>query len=140
MVPVYYAMMRDASAGLHWLSFAGFLLCLGATLIEFIADEQQRNFKRKRKDEKDFCTSGLWKFSRHPNYFGEVSFWWGVYLMALPLIPPVWTIAGPVAMTLLFVFISIPMMEKHMVGKRPAYESYQKKVWALVPWFRKKID
>lgn len=140
MVPAYFAMMRQVNDGIHWLSFAGLLLCMAATLIEFIADEQQRSFKRNRDDEKDFCKRGLWKFSRHPNYFGEVSFWWGIYLIALPAMPPVWTIGGAVSMTLLFVFISIPMMEKHMIEKRAGYTSYQKEVWPLVPWFRKKRD
>jgi steroid 5-alpha reductase family enzyme len=78
---------------------------------------------------------GLWRYSRHPNYFGEVSFWWGLYFFGLAANASYWwTIAGPIAITLLFLFISIPMMDKRSKERRPEYAEHMKKISALVPW------
>jgi steroid 5-alpha reductase family enzyme len=83
-------------------------------------------------------TSGLWGYSRHPNYFGELSFWWGLYLFALAAGQnSPWMIAGAISMTLLFVFISIPMMEKRMLEKKPDYKEVQKNISMLIPFFKK---
>jgi steroid 5-alpha reductase family enzyme len=84
---------------------------------------------------------GLWRHSRHPNYFGEVLFWWGLWVMQMGINPQKWiTVAGPVIMVFLFVFISIPMMEKHIIESKPDYLLYKKRVSMLIPWFRIKID
>ncbi|MCJ7471990.1 MAG: DUF1295 domain-containing protein, partial [Actinobacteria bacterium] len=70
--------------------------------------------------------------SRHPNYLGEVSFWWGLWLMQMFVAPHAWaTVAGPILITLLFIFVSIPMMEKHILSSKPAYRRYQKQVSVL---------
>jgi len=107
----------------------------GAVVIEGLADDQLRAFVRRNRDPNRYLDTGLWAWSRHPNYFGEVSFWWGVWLFGLAADPSSawWTAAGPLAMTGLFVFISIPMMEKRMVAKRPAYAEHQRRVSMLVP-------
>jgi steroid 5-alpha reductase family enzyme len=78
--------------------------------------------------------SGLWGWSRHPNYFGEISFWVSIFLFSLPLFMSgmYWLISGMVMMIILFVFISIPMMEKREMRKE-GYEAYRKRVSALVP-------
>ena len=135
MLPAYYAVRQQAyESGI--LDVLAFLICLCATLIELIADDQQRSFREDRKDERDFCTIGLWRYSRHPNYFGEGLFWWGIYLFALAAsISFWWTIIGPILMTMMFIFISIPMMEEHMLAKNPQYVQYQRYIAMLVPWY-----
>lgn len=135
MLPAYFAVRQQAyEAGL--LDVIAFMICIIATLIELVADEQQRNFRSERKDERDFCTIGLWRYSRHPNYFGEVLFWWGIYLFVLAANASFWwTIIGPVLMTMMFIFISIPMMEEHMLHKNPEYAKYQRYISMLVPWY-----
>jgi steroid 5-alpha reductase family enzyme len=81
-------------------------------------------------------TSGLWAYSRHPNYFGEVLFWWGLYLFAVAAEPAFWwAIFGPLAMTMLFIFISVPMMEKHLMERKPCYAESRAGVPKLFPWF-----
>jgi steroid 5-alpha reductase family enzyme len=82
---------------------------------------------------------GLWKYYRHPNYLGEVTFWWGLYLFALAAKPSYWwMVVGPIAITLLFVFVSIPMMDKRNLERRPGYAEHMKQVSAIIPWFPRK--
>jgi steroid 5-alpha reductase family enzyme len=120
-----------------WTDIIGFLISIAAIEIERRADNQLRDFKRNPKGKK-VCEIGLWKYSRHPNYFGEITFWGGIFVMGLGLNPSENLTYGTgfLLMVLLFVFISIPMMEKRQMNKE-GYVEYRKRVWMLVPWFRK---
>lgn len=95
-----------------------------------------RQFRRKPELVRRAIPPGLWSFSRHPNYFGEVLFWWGLYLF-VPLAYPRfwWAILGPLAILFLFLGVSIPLMERHLLTKHPAYLEYQQRVSAFFPWF-----
>jgi len=122
---------------LLWTDFVGFAVAIAAIEIERRADLQLRAFKQNPQGE-PVCELGLWKYSRHPNYFGEISFWGGIFIMAWGINPSahLWYGTGFLTMVLLFVFISIPMMEKRQLEKE-GYSDYKKRVWMLVPWFRK---
>ena len=106
-----------------------------AYTIETVADQQLVAFaKVKRPGE--IIKTGLWKYSRHPNYFGELTFWWGLYLFGLAADPShLWTVAGPIAMTVMFFGISIPWMDRRSCERRPEYAEHMKRVSGLVPWF-----
>ncbi len=127
----------ESAQPLGFFDILGALIALAAIEIERRADNQLRAFKMQAKGGK-VCESGLWKYSRHPNYFGEISFWGGIFIIALGLNPGANLIYGIgfLAMIILFVFISIPMMEKRQIQKE-GYAAYKKRVWMLVPWFRK---
>lgn len=116
------------------------IVTFGAVMIELIADEQLRAFRRKKRAKGEIMQEGLWAYSRHPNYFGEVMFWWGLFLFALALDAKAlyWTGAGAVAITALFVFASIPMLDRRSLAGRPEYAAHMKRVSALVPWFPKR--
>ena len=106
-----------------------------AILLEAAADRQLRNFLSKNNDAGKTMNQGLWALSRHPNYLGEILFWWGLYLFALAANPSFWwVIIGPLAITLMFIFASIPMIEKRMLKRRKDYQAYREKVSMLVPW------
>ena len=107
------------------LTWAGFALCLAATGIELTADVQSRRFRAAHPGE--VCDIGLWKQGRHPNYFGEILMWWGVWVMYASTHGIDWLALAPVAMTALFLFISIPMMERRQLATKPAYADYRKK-------------
>jgi steroid 5-alpha reductase family enzyme len=110
-----------------------------AILIEIISDQQLYNFIKTRQSHEENITTGLWKYSRHPNYFGEILFWWGLYLFALASeLTYFWAIIGPVSITVLFNILSIPMMERRNLERKPAYAIYKKKVSKLIPWIPKK--
>jgi len=82
----------------------------------------------------------LWKYSRHPNYFGQICIWWGIFIPILSLAsPPFWTISGALGITALFNFYSIPAMEKHLAAKRPSYRVYMQQVSRCIPMPRFKI-
>ena len=105
-----------------------------AILLEAVADRQLRNFAAENKVAGKTMDQGLWSMSRHPNYLGEILFWWGLYLFAVAANPSCWwTIAGPLAITLMFIFASIPMIEKRMMKRRKDYKAYQDRVSMLVP-------
>jgi steroid 5-alpha reductase family enzyme len=132
MIPIAFS-----DQPLLWTDILGSLISFVAIEIERRSDNQLREFKQNSNGKK-VCEIGLWKYSRHPNYFGEISFWGGIFIMALGL-NPVENLAygtGFLCMVLLFVFISIPMMERRQI-KKEGYTEYRKRVWMLVPWFRK---
>ncbi len=82
---------------------------------------------------------GLWRYTRHPNYFGEATMWWGLYLIALG-VPGGWlTIVSPLTITFLLLRVSgVPMLEKGRMGERPGYREYVEKTSAFFPWFPRK--
>ena len=106
-----------------------------AIWIEAISDAQLRGFRNTNPPAGTILKSGLWAYSRHPNYFGEILFWWGLYLFGLAAEPTMWwTIIGPSAITLLFVFISVPMIDKRSLVRRPGYTEHMMTTSAIVPW------
>ncbi len=130
--------LSDRNSGLNWLDILAILVTLGAVLIEGIADFQMRRFRRAPDYAERIVPPGLWSVSRHPNYFGEVLFWWGLYLF-VPLAYPGfwWVIIGPLAILLLFLGTSVPLMERHLRSWHPSYVEYQRRVSAFFPWFRR---
>ncbi|MBD3213509.1 MAG: DUF1295 domain-containing protein [Candidatus Lokiarchaeota archaeon] len=106
-----------------------------AIVIESVADKQLKKFIEKRESHKKIMKEGLWKYSRHPNYFGEILFWWGLYCFALASnLDFWWTIIGPIGITVLFIFVSIPLMDERNLKRRPQYKEYMKKTSKLIPW------
>jgi steroid 5-alpha reductase family enzyme len=114
----------------------GIIVTGGAISIEARADKELVRFRRSKPPAEAILATGLWAYSRHPNYFGEMSFWWGLYLFALAADPSYWwAIVGPVAITLLFRFASLPLIETRMLQRRPGFAAHQQRVSMVVPWF-----
>jgi steroid 5-alpha reductase family enzyme len=115
------------------------MLTIGSIVIETIADEQLMRFTQNRSHSGEIMAKGLWAYSRHPNYFGEVLFWWGLFLFALASDSGYWwTIVGPVSITILFTFVSIPLMEKRSLERRNRYRELRNKIPIFIPWIPKK--
>lgn len=114
------------------LDALGGVVLVAAIAIETVADEQLRNFRRAKSD--GTCAVGLWRYSRHPNYFGEILFWVGLWLLGLGAGAPLWMAIGPVAMGVLFVFASIPLAEKRSLQRRPEYARHIARTSMLIPW------
>lgn len=117
------------------LTWLGAALGVVAIAIETIADNQLRAFVHDKKEKGSIMKTGLWRYSRHPNYFGELLFWWSCCLCAWGSAPlPYWVWAGPLSMTALFYFASIPMLDKRSLERRPAYEAHMRSTSSLIPW------
>lgn len=105
-----------------------------AAFIQLVADSQMQSFKKDPVNKGVIMRGGLWKYSRHPNYLGEVMVWWGTYFFYFQQFGFNWIIAAPILMTLMFVFISVPMMEKKILKTRPDYRDYIKEAGMLIPF------
>ena len=120
-------------------SILAFIICLTGIVLEIIADAQMN--RQRKKEPGVLHNKGLWRYSRHPNYLGEILFWLGMYLMLVSVNDKMWVLfAGPVVLIILFGFISIPLMEKHLIKKYPEYEIYQKETNMLLLGRVKRIE
>ncbi len=130
-----YAVSRVGGNGLGWLDVVGAVVVLGAVVLAFAADEQMRAFRADPRNRGRSIRTGLWAYSRHPNYLGEIATWWGLWLLALAASPSWWwTVMGAVAITVMFVLVSVPMMEKRALATRLGYREYQEQTPMLLPW------
>ncbi len=121
---------------LGWLGAAIWLI---GFFFETVADLQLRRFKSNPENKGKILQSGLWAYSRHPNYFGEVTLWWGIFLIALENTALLPTIIGPVIYT--FVVVNITgkkNTDKKMRAEKPEYAAYIARTSGLIPWFPKK--
>jgi steroid 5-alpha reductase family enzyme len=120
------------------LDVAAALVTAVAVTLEAVADGQLRAFTRDPANRGRVIDRGLWSLSRHPNYLGEIGFWWGMWLFAVAAAPAWWwTVLGPIAMLLLFSLVSIPMMDRRSLERRPAYADHMRRVPALMPFPRR---
>lgn len=134
------AITSMAKVPMDLFAFVGFLVWLAGFLIEVVADHQKRVFKAKPENIGSFIHTGLWAWSRHPNYFGEIVLWIGVAMIAFPVLQS-WqylTLFSPVFVTILLTRISgIPMLEAQADkkwGMQPEYQAYKAGTSALIPW------
>jgi steroid 5-alpha reductase family enzyme len=138
-ISVYPALMMIASP-LNIIDLIAGSITLAGIIIETVSDQQLRKHLRKGREE-PFLSEGMWKYSRHPNYFGEVLFWIGLAVFSLSSDSFIWWILpGPVIVLMMFLFISVPMTDKRMLQRRRGYREYYKKTSGLIPWFVRKSN
>jgi len=120
------------------LDAAAVALILGGTVYEAVADWQLARFKREPANQGRVLDRGLWRYSRHPNYFGECGVWWGFYLFAAS-VGAWWSVVSPLLMTFLLVKISgVALLETTIGRRRPAYSDYIRTTSAFVPMPKRK--
>lgn len=125
--------LRSAAAW-SWLDCVAALLTVYGVLWESIGDAQLAAFKADPANRGRVMDRGLWRYSRHPNYFGECCVWWGFWLFAVAA-GGWWAIASPLLMTLLLLRISgVSLLEKDIGERRPAYRDYVARTNAFFPW------
>jgi steroid 5-alpha reductase family enzyme len=136
-LPISMANATDAG-GFGALDVIGILTWAFGLAFEAIGDAQLSAFRKDARNKGQIITTGLWRYTRHPNYFGEATLWWGLWLVALSA-PWGWAgILGPLTITYLLRFVSgVPMLEKRTAG-RPGWENYKRRTNAFVPWLPKK--
>lgn len=122
MLPIFEIVQRELNA----LAVPGMIIILWGVSLEFFADRNMHKFLRETK-EQTVCRVGLWNYSRHPNYLGEISVWLGVFVAMIPFAVERWYYGiGVIAVTVLFNVVSIPLMEKRQLARRPDYAEYRK--------------
>ena len=135
LYPFYVALTAES---LNEIVYVGFIVIIIAVVIQYISDDQMRKFRKDESNLGKTMKYGLWKYSRHPNYLGEVSFWFGIYIFALASgLTTIWLLACPIVMLALFVFISCPMMDNRSLKRRSEYKEYMDKTPQLFMWFVK---
>lgn len=124
---------RPAGMGLFWYQYLGIGLWLFGLLWESIADAQLYRFKARPENKGKIMMRGLWKLSRHPNYFGEAVLWWGIFLLVLPWGQWYWSCLGAATMTWLLTRVSgVPFLE-WKYREHPEYQAYIRNTPAFIP-------
>lgn len=131
-LPITAGMMR-AEKNLSWINLIGVAVFFFGWIYESYADRYLRNFKANPENRGKICMSGPWKLSRFPNYFGEITLWYGIYLTAVS--PSTWwTIVGPLTINLFILKVSgVPLLE-NKYKERPEYHEYAARVPRLIPF------
>lgn len=119
---------------LGWPDLAGAAVWLLGFVLEAAADAELARFKRQAGNKGRIMTGGLWRYSRHPNYFGEALMWWGIFILALSSEGGWTALASPLLMTVLLRFVSgVPMLERKYLGNAE-FQAYARRTKAFVPW------
>ncbi|GAB4219502.1 MAG: DUF1295 domain-containing protein [Candidatus Microgenomates bacterium] len=132
-LPISFLGIFQDKQSLNLLDFLGIFIWLIGFLFETIADYQLSVFKSDQKNNGKIMKSGLWKYSRHPNYFGEVILWWGIFLISLNTENGFLSIFGPITISFLILKVSgIPLLEKKYQGNKE-FQEYKRKTSAFFP-------
>ena len=135
MIP---ALVYFENPAIRLLTIPALFICYLAAVLQMVSDDQMHRF-RKNADRSEIINIGLWEHSRHPNYLGEILMWWGVYLVMLSVHPGyIYLAVGPMANTLMFLFISIPMAEKRLASRKSGFDLYCEETRLLLPFPRRK--
>lgn len=135
-LPIMMAMGNN-EIGLSWISCIGIALWLVGFLFEAVGDWQKSKFKADPANDGKIMQSGLWRYTRHPNYFGEALLWWGIFVFVVPAAYWYVSIISPIILTFLLTKVSgVAMLEKKYKGNK-AFEEYARKTSAFIPWFPK---
>ena len=139
VLPVLF-INKDAGQSFGLLDFIGIAIWVFGFVFESVGDAQLARFIKDPNNKGKLLQSGLWHYTRHPNYFGEVTMWWGIWLMALSVPFGFLSIIGPITIAILILKVSgIPLLEKKM-AENPEFVEYKRKTSMFFPWFRKNIN
>ena len=139
MLPVSYLLDQEHPPGFRVWNVAGAVIWAVGLVVEAVADAQKAAFRAKEENSGRFIASGLWRYSRHPNYFGEILVWWGLFVFAVPVLhgAAFAVVIGPLFITLLLLFVSgIPLVERsadERYKNDDAYREYKRRTSILVP-------
>ncbi|MBI9071525.1 MAG: DUF1295 domain-containing protein [Melioribacteraceae bacterium] len=130
-----YVVFNSTVTEFNILNLLGIVIFIIGFLTESIADLQLNKFKKDESNKGKIITTGLWKYSRHPNYFGEALLWWGIFIYVVSFDYGIAAAISPIFLNYLLVYISgVPMLEKKYEG-REDWETYKSKTSKFIPWF-----
>ncbi|HEY5529902.1 MAG TPA: DUF1295 domain-containing protein [Thermoleophilia bacterium] len=133
--PIAAAIGGKADPGFTVLDIVGAVVWFFGLLWEVVGDAQLAHFRREPANKGKVLQSGVWRYTRHPNYFGEALLWWGVWLVAAAA-HGYWSVYGPLLLTLLLLRVSgVTLLEKSLKESKPEYQEYARRTSSFVPWF-----
>lgn len=132
-LPVQIAQGGADPAGLGWFDLLGALVWAAGFAFEAVGDRQLARFKADPANRGRVLDRGLWRYTRHPNYFGDALLWWGLWLIAATVPGALWTIPCPLLMTFLLVRVSGVRLLEATMGQRPGYGEYTRRTSAFLP-------
>jgi steroid 5-alpha reductase family enzyme len=134
------ALAGKAAPGFNALDIVGATVWSIGLLWEVVGDFQLAYFKRDPKNKGQVMQSGAWRYTRHPNYFGEATLWWGIWLVAAAA-HGYWSVYGPLLITFLLLRVSgVTLLEKALKDSKPGYQEYARRTSAFVPWFPRRRE
>lgn len=137
--PLSATFVSSKKINLVIFDYLGFTLWLIGFFFEAFGDIQLTQFRNNPANKGKILNKGVWRFTRHPNYFGDSAQWWGFYLIALAA-GGWWTIFSPIIMTYLLIKVSgVALLEKSLIENKPGYKEYAEITSPFIPWFPKKI-
>lgn len=140
ILPVLIINQKDVGSPFNYLDILGVAVWIFGFLFEVMGDAQLAKFIKNPDNKGKIIQSGLWRYTRHPNYFGEVTLWWGIWLISLSAYFCFLSLIGPLTITFLILKVSgIPMLEKKYQGN-PEFEAYKRKTSVFFPLPPKKTS
>ncbi len=137
-LPIQFTITAEQPASLGWLDLAGAFLWAVGLMFEALGDWQLLRFKARPENAGRVLDRGLWRYTRHPNYFGDFCVWWGLYAIAIAA-GGFWTFASPLLMSGLLLWVSgVRLLESTIVDRRPDYLAYRAQTSAFFPWRRRR--
>lgn len=137
-LPLLGSNTYTVSNNLNWIDYLGIFVWVIGFSFESVGDLQMARFKQNSKNKGKVLNTGLWKYTRHPNYFGDSAVWWSYGIICIAA-GSYWPIIGSILMTILIIKVSgVYLLEKSLKDKKPEYIEYVKNTSSFFPWFPKK--
>ena len=130
---VFIHLYPEKAQSLNFIDIIGLVIAISGVFIEALADQQKNAFKKNPENKNKFCQVGLWKYSRHPNYFGESLVWWGIFLVTINFVPVYLTVWGPLIINFFLLKVSGVSMLEDSYKSRPGFEEYKKTTNRFIP-------
>jgi steroid 5-alpha reductase family enzyme len=133
-LPVQVGMVPDQPTSIGPVELVGVILWSTGLVFEVVGDAQLTRFKADPDSAGQVMDRGLWRYTRHPNYFGDVCVWWGIWIVSAATGVGLYAIVGPVVMTFFLLRVSgVPMLERNIGKRRPGYDEYAARTNAFFP-------
>lgn len=133
-LPVQMAQISGGPDSLIWIDYVGLAVFAAGLFFESVGDFQLARFKADPANAGKVMDRGLWRYTRHPNYFGDFLVWWGIFLVALARPELAWTLIGPLVMSVLLLRVSgVALLERNLKRRRPGYEDYIQRTSSFFP-------
>lgn len=134
-LPAQLGQISAEPASIGVLGWIGVAIALTGIAFETVGDAQLTAFRANPANAGKVLDTGLWRYTRHPNYFGDVCTWWGIWLVAAETTAGLYSIIGPLILTFLLTRVSgVPMLEHRLKKNRPDYDAYLRRTSSFIPW------